>query len=73
MQQNTLQQENRFVNLMTQLSEEKQHSYINKRTNEHKAKAVAEMAREKIKELQTELEARGQFYDSKISTLESEN
>ncbi|CDW90750.1 ubiquitin carboxyl-terminal hydrolase family protein [Stylonychia lemnae] len=69
---NSLLNDNKFVNLMTKLNEEQRKYYKEKSSFEQSAKITSEMARQKVKELETELSKQSHFFEQSTEKYELE-
>eukprot|EP00347_Sterkiella_histriomuscorum_P004589 403359888 len=69
---NSLLNDNKFVNLMTKLNDEQRKYFKEKSHFENNSKITSEMARQKVKELETELERQSKFFEQQTEKYELE-
>jgi hypothetical protein len=73
MAKGSLLNDNKFVELMTKLNEEQRKYYKEKTTFESNVKITAEMARQKVRELETELDKQSGYFKIESEKLDQEN
>ena len=62
----SLLNDNKFVDMMTKLNEEQRKYFKEKTFIENNVKVNTDMARQKVKELENELEKQQQYFDTQI-------
>ncbi len=73
MAKHALLNDNKFVELMTKLNDEQRKYYKEKTTFESNVKITADMARQKVHELETELSKQSNYFKLESEKIEQEN
>lgn len=69
---NSLLNDSKFVELMTKMNDEQRKYYRDKQEYQNNLQLTAEVARNKVKELEQELDKQQRFFDAQIERLEME-
>lgn len=69
---NSLLNDNKFVQLMTKLNDEQRKYFKDKSQFENESRITADMARQKVTELQTELDRQSKYFEKQSEKYELE-
>lgn len=70
---NSLLNDSKFVELMTKMNDEQRRYYREKQESSNNLQVTAEVARNKVKELEQELDKQQKYFDGQLSKLDMEN